>query len=130
MERVLVAGLHNVRTHRCVSTYISMCTMSHWSVLCVAIYQAPITRVEPGPHTIHVATPVGNLATLQQPADLLLTRRSHDGRRHFGRALSHGGEPAVGARASVRRGCSRQAFDTAGVLQHLLGEAPGRLASS
>ena len=49
-ERVLVAGLHNVRTHRCVSTYISMCTMSHWSVLCVAIYQAPITRVEPGPH--------------------------------------------------------------------------------
>ena len=42
----------------------------------------------------------------------------------------YGGEPAVGARASVRRGCSRQAFDTAGVLQHLLGEAPGRLASS
>jgi len=34
MERVLVAGLHNVRTHRCVvSTYISMCTMSHWSVV-------------------------------------------------------------------------------------------------
>eukprot|EP00964_Phaeocystis_antarctica_P007210 scaffold3911_cov60-Phaeocystis_antarctica.AAC.3 len=33
MERVL-AGLHNVRTHRCVvSTYISMCTMSHWSVV-------------------------------------------------------------------------------------------------
>jgi len=62
---VLVAGLHNVRTHRPVaSTYILMCTMSHWSVV--------VRRCIPGPDYARRARPSQSTSLIFVPPPSLV----------------------------------------------------------